>query len=327
MTATWNILSPAHTPGAIGLIEVAAPSAQALESALRGAGIAPVIVGRTALRDLAGIDRGIVARWTHNRCLLMPHGGVELMRRLTQRLTDCGIHHATSDTPGHPEFPEAPTAIESRMLHALANAASPLAIDLLLDQPRRWIEGAESDPACDIILHRLLNPPLVVAMGAPNIGKSTLINALSGREVSIVADAPGTTRDHVGVMLNLSGLVVRYLDTPGLRETSDAIEAEAQTLSLETARHADLVLRLGDASAAAPQIIGLTAPTLTVALRADLGLPRWPHDVALSARTGDGLESLVTRIRQSLVPDSALESARPWRFWAEPVGPSPVPRD
>src|SRR6185295_9068425 len=115
------------------------------------------------------------------------------------------------------------------------------------DQPRRW-QGAPPREAGerDRVLRRLIDPPLVVALGPPNVGKSSLVNALAGRSVSIVADEPGTTRDHVGVMLDLGGLVVRYVDTPGLRQGADELEREAVSGAMEVASRADLLLVCGD---------------------------------------------------------------------------------
>jgi tRNA modification GTPase len=213
------------------------------------------------------------------------------------------------------------------MLAALSRARSPLAIDLLLDQPRRWAGASpRDDNERDRALRRLIDPPLVVALGPPNVGKSSLVNALAGRCVSIVADEPGTTRDHVGVMLDLAGLVVRYVDTPGLLEAPSEIEREAMSIALELAASADLLVLVGDASAAPIPIPSLGARpepsralrdwSVTLAARSDLGLPAWPYDAAVSSRTGDGLIGLSDLIRDRLVPPAMLADPSPWVFWA-----------
>src|SRR5690606_29621187 len=138
-------------------------------------------------------------------------------------------------------------------------------------------QGGDADDAAlrarSRLLNRLVTPPTVVALGPPNIGKSTLLNALAKRGVAIVADQPGTTRDHVGVRLDLGGLVVTYIDTPGIDAAGagDAIQREAQELALSAAASADLVLLCADATS------GFLAPptgsgeALRVGLRADLG--------------------------------------------------------
>ena len=97
-------------------------------------------------------------------------------------------------------------------------------------------------------MRRLLNPATVAIVGPPNVGKSTLANALFGQERSIVADIPGTTRDWVGGTADLAGLPVVLVDTPGQRVTSDAIEREAIALSRTPIASADLILMVSDAT-------------------------------------------------------------------------------
>ena len=100
----------------------------------------------------------------------------------------------------------------------------------------------------DRSLHWLLHPPRVAIVGAANVGKSTLANRLFAQERSITADIPGTTRDWVGEMANLDGLAVQLVDTPGIRQTEDAIEREAIQRSEPQIRRADLVILVLDAS-------------------------------------------------------------------------------
>lgn len=310
MPATWTILTPPAAPGAIAVIEVSAPSGAELDDAIRQIGLGAVPTGSNKVRDLLGIDTGVVARWTDTCLHLMPHGGIGIVREVTRRLTELGVPQR-ADSSIHPE---AKSELESRMLAVLARAASPLAIESLLDQPRRWKLRSDSSPSRDRILNRLIDPPLVAAIGPPNVGKSTLANVLAGRAVAIVADEPGTTRDHVGVMLDLGGLVVRYLDTPGIRTTTDAIERESQALALQAAAGADLILLMGDSASAPPSATGLPETVLRVALRADLGTPSWPHDLAVSAHAGTGIAALTGAIRESLVPAAAMNDPRPWQF-------------
>jgi hypothetical protein len=314
VNSTFAILTPTGTTGAIAVIELSAPSGSELDNVLQRLSIGPLAIDRVSLKDLLGVDRGVVARWSSTVCHMMPHGGTGVVKRLAGRLRDAKLRQRSEI----PHYPEANSIMEQRMLAALAAASSPLAIDLLLDQPRRWGSAEQSDPALDRLLDRLLAPPLVVALGRPNIGKSSLVNALAGSAVSIVADEPGTTRDHVGVMLNIGGLVIRYLDTPGLRENSGAIEEEARALSLHAAEKADLLLLMGDSTAPPP------LPPLTfqgslrrIALRKDLGEASWTADIRVSARTGENLSNLAGMIREVLVPQHALDNPRPWRFWKD----------
>lgn len=331
MNARWHLASPPGA-GAIAVFEITG-DVDAAFAALR---IAPVPLARAALRDLAGIDQGIVARWAPDCAHLMPHGGPAVVRALMSRLHLLGIHHADVSPPSPDPWPEARSRLEARVLHLLARAASPLAIDLLLAQPARWADaGLDPDanpaslpahafrPDLDAARARLIRPPLVAALGSANIGKSTLVNHLAGRRVSVVADEPGTTRDYVGANIDLAGLVVHFFDTPGLRGNApyDAPhqappeERWAIRFGLSAAKVADLVLACGDPHTPPPlDAIAPGRPVLKLCLRADLGEPDWPADARVSALTGQGIEPLVAAIRDALVPPRALVDPAPWRL-------------
>jgi len=208
------------------------------------------------------------------------------------------------------------------MLATLAEAASPLAVDLLLTQPARWAAWraapadrratADEMRAHSAALNRLVHPPVIAAIGASNIGKSSLLNALARREASLVADEPGTTRDYVGATLDLGGLVVRWLDCPGVRSGVDAIERSAREAAETAARGADLVVSCADAEqdwlSDVPGV-GL----VRIATRADLG-ERPGAALSVSAAQGSGLDELAALIRERLVPRAALEFEGPWLF-------------
>src|SRR5690606_12996237 len=82
---------------------------------------------------------------------------------------------------------------------------------------------------------RLREGYVVVLAGPPNAGKSTLLNVLARRDVAIVTDVPGTTRDPIEVFLDLGGLPVTLIDTAGLRETAEIVEAEGVRRALARA--------------------------------------------------------------------------------------------
>ncbi len=316
--ASFSIQTPA-APGAIGVIALHSPE---LDTTLEQLGLRCVRVGQVVLRDLLGVDRGLVVRWSESRADLMPHAGVGVMRQMRDALVKRGFAQRGLDP--RVAYPEAESRIEARMLAALAVAPSERAIDLLLAQPARWEGVAQGAPPESFVppdhLRFLLEPALVVIAGRPNIGKSTLVNALAGRGVSVVADEAGTTRDHVGVMLELDALVVRCLDLPGLEAGAGEVGARAQRLAMDVARGADLTLLCGDAAHEPPEpgAIGHTeSPALRLALRGDLGTPAWAPDLVVCAPERTGIDQLARLIRRRLVPDAALNDPRPWRFWSD----------
>ncbi|WP_374565764.1 tRNA uridine-5-carboxymethylaminomethyl(34) synthesis GTPase MnmE [Nitratireductor sp. ZSWI3] len=141
----------------------------------------------------------------------------------------------------------------------------------------------------------------VVILGAPNAGKSSLLNAMARRDVAIVTDEPGTTRDVLEVALDIGGAKVIVSDTAGIRTDPGRVEALGIERALEHAREADLVLILEDATR--PQKIeppeGI--PALRVANKCDLlahPSASTGYDVEISALTGAGLDTLFDRIGQ-----------------------------
>lgn len=136
----------------------------------------------------------------------------------------------------------------------------------------------------------------IVLAGPPNVGKSSLLNALARRDAAIVSEEAGTTRDVIEVRLDLGGIPVIVSDTAGLREPAGPIEREGIRRTLQTVRGADLMLWLMDARMPVrdlPPELGST-PILRVLNKADLGLANvpGPGDIAVSALTGEGLTEL-----------------------------------
>jgi tRNA modification GTPase len=144
----------------------------------------------------------------------------------------------------------------------------------------------------------------VVIAGAPNAGKSSLLNALAKRDAAIVSEEAGTTRDVIEVHLDLGGVPVMLMDTAGLREAEGKVEAEGIRRALTRAGDADLVLWIVDATAPqwdAPRGIasrtsGGGSPTaVTVLNKIDLALGAGAgrDSLRVSAKTGEGIEQLV----------------------------------
>jgi len=162
----------------------------------------------------------------------------------------------------------------------------------------------------------------VVIGGLPNAGKSSLLNRLTGEQIAIVADLPGTTRDVLRESMQIDGLTVNLMDTAGLRSTSDFIEAEGVRRARAEMSKADLVLYLVDAAVdreggdGAPHVSAETrgarargvptnVPMALVFNKIDLlGMPAHidadarPAEIHVSAKTGEGLDLLRNYLKQ-----------------------------
>lgn len=153
---------------------------------------------------------------------------------------------------------------------------------------------------------RLRDGIAIAILGAPNAGKSSLLNAIARRDVAIVSAQAGTTRDVIEVQLDLGGYPVQLADTAGLREAAEAIEAEGIRRALDRAGRADLKLLVFDATQP-PDAATLALAdnnALLVLNKAD-----WPgaatalpgHDaLTVSAATGAGLAGLLTALEQAV---------------------------
>jgi tRNA modification GTPase len=142
---------------------------------------------------------------------------------------------------------------------------------------------------------------LVVAItGEPNVGKSTLLNRLCGHERAIVSETPGTTRDTIEVETTIDGYRVCFVDTAGLRETTDAVEQEGIRRTRETIKQADLVIEVRDARKENDSKERAEQTQLIVFNKTDL--LKTKHNKAknkelyVSALTGLGIEEVVENI-------------------------------
>lgn len=135
----------------------------------------------------------------------------------------------------------------------------------------------------------------LAVIGPPNAGKSSLVNWLARRDVAIVAEIAGTTRDVIEVRMDLGGYPVILADTAGLRDTAEVIEAEGVRRALARAEAADLVLLLLDGSAIDP-FAGLPEGTrgdLVVFNKSDLPWPAKRDGISISLKTGAGMEAMM----------------------------------
>ena len=179
-------------------------------------------IGHASLRRICNLDEALVLRATHDTIIVTPHGGPRLRQRLVRAISDAGISFVSPNELSPADiFVESTSDIQARMLYTLARAASVDAIALLLAQPARWEKhGAPTtaDAPRSNRLRHLIDPPTVVIAGAPNAGKSTLLNALLGRTAAVTSPIAGTTRDFVSANIVLAGLACRVVDAPGFIE-------------------------------------------------------------------------------------------------------------
>ena len=145
----------------------------------------------------------------------------------------------------------------------------------------------------------------VAIVGLPNAGKSTLLNRIAGRTVALTSVYAGTTRDVLEVRVDLAGIPVTFLDTAGIRETGDPVEAMGVANALERAEAADIRIFLrssGEDSGIFP--LTIRDGDLSVYSKADLDPDLSP---AVSGKTGQGVDDLLAQIRQIL----EVRTARP----------------
>lgn len=275
------------------------------------------------------------------------HGGAAAVHAVTSSLATEGCEPITWQDWSRRSSPD---PIRAAARSALADAMTERTAAMLLDQLSGALAGAirgaivhietanwsGAAGAIDQLLGRrnlglhLTKPWRVVVCGPPNVGKSSLINALAGYERAIVSPSPGTTRDVVTVTTAIDGWPVQLADTAGFRATPDELEAAGMELAAAAASEADLailvhdVARLNDESlrdeaevayprfAPAARVIHVInkIDLISIAERSDLvvRLINWrselPGAKPISALTGEGIADLVSAISRSLVPVS-----------------------
>lgn len=145
----------------------------------------------------------------------------------------------------------------------------------------------------------------IVISGPPNSGKSSLINILSKREVAIVTDIAGTTRDVIAVDLNIDGYAVKLYDTAGLREATEIVEAEGIRRARALMKDANLILALidgTDKNARYEADAAVSAKTIRIRTKSDLPgfISADDGSLSISTRDGTGVDTLLSRVRLQL---------------------------
>ncbi|MDZ5451644.1 tRNA uridine-5-carboxymethylaminomethyl(34) synthesis GTPase MnmE [Labrys sp. ZIDIC5] len=251
--------------------------------------------GRMDLTSAEGIASLVEAETGSQRRQALRQAGGALERAATawrQRLAGLlALMEAEIDFPDEDDVPALFQSVRS-------------GAEVLLAEIEAALRGARSG-------ERLREGAVMVIAGPPNAGKSTLLNALARRDVAIVSPVAGTTRDTLEVHLDLGGYPVTLIDTAGLRDTVDVVEAIGVERARASLDRADLVIWLeaGDARADPPD---LPVPLLRVFTKQDDGQAALPQtlpvgfELGLSARSGAGMPALLERLEQAA--RTALES-------------------
>jgi tRNA modification GTPase len=254
------------------------------------------------------------------------HGGPAATARILEDMQACG---AAQVPPGEWASPMTSLLIrEATQVLSRCTTARTAAIAMdqvrgaLLDWVRRRLSVMQAGGSAAIgetrrqadgilasarITTRLAEPFRIVLCGPPNVGKSSLLNALVGFNRSITLDTPGTTRDVVHADTVIAGLPVRLSDTAGIRDSEEAVEREGIRRARRAAAEADLVLRVSEPARREVDRDADPAPSsaamIGVMNKSDLlsaGEPLDRDQIATSALTGDGIERLWARIAEQL---------------------------
>ena len=334
MSALAALLTP-KGPGAIAVIKLCGSSASDILAAVFEPSSAIPSPGKLALGtvvdDSRTIDQVVIVCESENSFAINCHGSplvVELVMDILRRhgatpvepkaLLHSELRHDTSLSSIAIEA--ALTQLDSLTIEGTKLIASqlttgllPLARQWLSDTSGRMLASTKSAVAQVLarasIAHLIIHGARIVLAGPPNSGKSTLLNWLAGRQKSIVADEPGTTRDYVSAHFTVPSLAIELVDTAGLDESAimDNIELAAQKKSHDLLASADLVILVLDSTRDASQFdTSLLAgrPTVTVCNKSDIATLNIHGAVSISAAKGENISALVAAIRAAFGIDT-----------------------
>lgn len=367
MNDTIAALATAPGTGAIAVLRVSGPAAQAVLHACSGRRLKPRRATLLRLHNAHGavVDEVVAtlfaapASYTGEDVVeISCHGGMLVTRRVLELLLANGARPAEAGEfsrrafeNGRLDLTQAEAVMDvisagsdlalraaQNQLQGAIGARVAAAADILVDLAAHieaYIDFPDEDIAPDTVADMLAKLDAVAAevdsllgtadcgrllregvrtaiVGAPNVGKSSLLNLLLGYDRAIVSEVAGTTRDTIEESVNLGGLSLRLIDTAGLRESGDAIELAGMERSRREGSTADLVLEVAD-STRPPLSLGLEVPPgahhLFLLNKCDLPEhPAWVERkdaLRLSCRTGAGKDELSRRITELFLQQNA----------------------
>jgi tRNA modification GTPase len=276
----------------------------------------------TTLRDEAvlALRRSSPMPWVELHC----HGGREVVRMLLEVFEQQGVRVISwREWLARTES----SSLRAAAASALASAPTVKTAAILLDQYHGAMDSALARvkeaiergdiPAArqmraELLRHadvgrHLTKPWRVVVAGAPNVGKSSLVNTLAGYQRCVVSETPGTTRDVVTTQIALDGWPIELSDTAGQRESGESLEQLGIQLARQEAASADLCLWVVETSSPPTWPASLEKPLLAVVNKIDLpavwDLSQHPDAIHVSARTGEGIQELAEQLVRRLVPN------------------------
>lgn len=339
MTTRACLLTPPGR-GAIATIVVTGDSAVPIVETLFDSATNRIVSAEPIGRILFGRWRStqespeelVICRTSDKEVEVQCHGGPAAINAILKSLENHG-----SEIIPWTEFVGGDDLIITEARLAISMAATECTAAILLDQLHGSLSkeiskiAAMSQTAPDQAIDRinrlleleavglhLTKPWQVVIAGPPNVGKSSLINAIAGFERAIVFDQPGTTRDVVSVRAAFDGWPVELSDTAGIRDSNDFLENAGIERARQRIADADLLVDVRAANDqsrhATPLVSSETVPTITVVNKCDLAdVAKYPEGCVRTVATESvGIECLIEQITHALVP-------------APPIANQPVP--
>lgn len=272
----------------------------------------------------------VVARMDETGFVIHGHGGAAAIARTTRILFQLGAEESDVENWRiHQNVSEENRKILSMLEQAPTYRTASILLDQYNGAGRRTREkiaqlrtDGKEEQAQDMekrfyetkaVAQHLLVPWRVVLIGRPNVGKSSLLNAILGFQRSIVNAQQGTTRDLVQAQTTIDGWLFEFVDAAGIRDTSDELEQEGVNRAKNAIAEADLVVRLFDEkdtmteieNARATESFRVVVPTVDVMNKCDLAASPQTNDSVLrvSAVDGTGIETLLQTIIQTLIPN------------------------